>query len=405
MAEHIIAGADLPANVRPAARAAVSALFLANGLVAGFWSVFVPAVQRNLGIEESLMGILILVGASAGFVGLMLSGLLVARLGSRPVAVAAGLLMAPGLLIMAQMTSFAPAVAAFVLLFVSISVMDVAMNANGADVEHALGKAMMSSFHGFWSLGGMLGAATGGYILASFGQNGFGFVALALVAMLVISSAAFLAPKRVHAPEPVREGRRRFRLPGSLPVYIFGLLAFAAFTAEGSVIDWSAIYLRDELSADVALSGFAFAGFSFAMMISRFSGDRLRQRFGAVRLLQVSALLAIVGFALSASAASLPVVVAGFLLAGLGCANIVPVVFSAAAKVPGVNPGTGIAIATMFGYFGLLCAPALLGSVGEIWGFSPVYLGFSFVMILVVIVAGLSSHWLADTNETTPAHN
>jgi MFS family permease len=405
MAEQAIAGMDLPARIRPGARAAVSALFLANGLVAGFWSVFVPAVQGNLGIEESLMGILILVGASAGFVGLMLSGLLVARLGSRPVAVAAGLLMAPALLIMAQMESFAPAVAAFVLMFVSISVMDVAMNANGADVEHALGKAVMSSFHGFWSMGGMLGAATGGYILATLGQNGFGVVAFVLVSILVVASAAFLAPKRVYAPEPIKEGRRRFRLPGSLPVYVFGLLAFAAFTAEGSVIDWSAIYLRDELSADVALSGFAFAGFSFAMMVSRFSGDVLRQRIGAVRLLQVSALLAIVGFALSASAASLPVVVGGFLLAGLGCANIVPVVFSAAAKVPGVNPGTGIAIATMFGYFGLLCAPALLGSVGEIWGFSPVYLGFSFVMIVVAIVAGLSSHWLADTNESPPVHN
>ena len=405
MAEQAIAGMDLPARIRPGARAAVSALFLANGLVAGFWSVFVPAVQGNLGIEESLMGILILVGASAGFVGLMLSGLLVARLGSRPVAVAAGLLMAPALLIMAQMESFAPAVAAFVLMFVSISVMDVAMNANGADVEHALGKAVMSSFHGFWSMGGMLGAATGGYILATLGQNGFGVVAFVLVSILVVASAAFLAPKRVYAPEPIKEGRRRFRLPGSLPVYVFGLLAFAAFTAEGSVIDWSAIYLRDELSADVALSGFAFAGFSFAMMVSRFSGDVLRQRIGAVRLLQGSALLAIVGFALSASAASLPVVVGGFLLAGLGCANIVPVVFSAAAKVPGVNPGTGIAIATMFGYFGLLCAPALLGSVGEIWGFSPVYLGFSFVMIVVAIVAGLSSHWLADTNESPPVHN
>jgi len=405
MAEQAIAGMDLPARIRPGARAAVSALFLANGLVAGFWSVFVPAVQGNLGIEESLMGILILVGASAGFVGLMLSGLLVARLGSRPVAVAAGLLMAPALLIMAQMESFAPAVAAFVLMFVSISVMDVAMNANGADVEHALGKAVMSSFHGFWSMGGMLGAATGGYILATLGQNGFGVVAFVLVSILVVASAAFLAPKRVYAPEPIKEGRRRFRRPGSLPVYVFGLLAFAAFTAEGSVIDWSAIYLRDELSADVALSGFAFAGFSFAMMVSRFSGDVLRQRIGAVRLLQVSALLAIVGFALSASAASLPVVVGGFLLAGLGCANIVPVVFSAAAKVPGVNPGTGIAIATMFGYFGLLCAPALLGSVGEIWGFSPVYLGFSFVMIVVAIVAGLSSHWLADTNESPPVHN
>lgn len=387
--------AGIPAvPIRAGARAGVSALFLANGLVAGFWSVFVPVVQGNLGIEESAMGLLILLGALAGFCGLMLSGLLISRAGSRPIAVAAGLLMAPGLLILAQATSFAPAVMFFVLLFLSISVMDVAMNANGADVEHSLGKAVMSSFHGFWSLGGMVGAASGGFILAHLGQNGFGIAALVTVAVLVISAAPFLAPKRPAAP--VADGKKqRFRLPGNIRVYLFGVIALAAFTAEGSVIDWSAIYLRDEMKADVQLSGFAFAGFSFAMMVARFSGDTLRNRFGAARLLQGSAVLALVGFVLASSGGWLPVVVAGFLLAGLGCANIVPVAFSAASKVPGVAPGTGIAIATMFGYFGLLCAPALLGYVGEVHGFSPVYLGFSVVMVLVFGLAHAARNWLA----------
>jgi MFS family permease len=271
--------------------------------------------------------------------------------------------------------------------------MDVAMNANGADVEHSLGKAVMSSFHGFWSLGGMLGAAAGGFILASIGQNGFGIVALVSVAVLVIAAAPFLAPKRPAEPKAPGE-KKRFKLPGNIRVYLYGVVALAAFTAEGSVIDWSAIYLREEMKADVALSGFAFAGFSFAMMIARFSGDELSNRFGAVRLLQGSAVLAIVGFILASSGGGLPVVVAGFLLAGLGCANIVPVAFSAASKVPGVTPGTGIAIATMFGYFGLLCAPALLGTVGQAYGFAPVYLGFSFVMVLVFGLAHVARDWL-----------
>ncbi len=209
----------------------------------------------------------------------------------------------------------------------------------------------------------------------------------------MIAAAPFLAPKRPAEPKVAGE-KKRFKLPGNIRVYIYGVVALAAFTAEGSVIDWSAIYLREEMKADVALSGFAFAGFSFAMMIARFSGDTLRNRFGAVRLLQGSAVLAIVGFILASSGGGLPVVVAGFLLAGLGCANIVPVAFSAASKVPGVVPGTGIAIATMFGYFGLLCAPALLGTVGQAYGFAPVYLGFSFVMVLVFILAHVARDWL-----------
>jgi fucose permease len=384
-----------PLAIKPLARAAVSALFLANGVVAGFWSVFVPVVQKNLGIAESAMGLLILFGALAGFGGLMLSGLLISRFGSRPIAVIAGLAMAPGLLILAQATAFVPAVLFFVLLFTSISIMDVAMNANGAEVENSLGKAVMSSFHGFWSLGGMLGAASGGLVLATFGQNGFGMIAVVAVVALVIGAAPFLAPTRPATPKTKGE-KQRFRLPGNARVYVYGVIALAAFTAEGSVIDWSALYLRKEMEAGVALSGFAFAGFSFAMMVSRFSGDILRNRFGAVRLLQFSAVMAIAGFVLASMGGALPVVVCGFLLAGLGCANIVPVAFSAASRVPGVNPGTGIAIATMFGYFGLLCAPALLGAVGQALGFAPVYLGFSVVMLVVLLLAHVAREWLRE---------
>jgi fucose permease len=302
--------------------------------------------------------------------------------------------MAPGLLILAQATAFVPAVLFFVLLFTSISIMDVAMNANGAEVENSLGKAVMSSFHGFWSLGGMVGAASGGLVLATFGQNGFGLIAVVAVVALVISAAPFLAPTRPAAPKP--KEKQPFRLPGNIRVYVYGVIALAAFTAEGSVIDWSALYLRKEMEAGVALSGFAFAGFSFAMMVSRFSGDVLRNRFGAVRLLQFSAVMAIAGFVLASMGGALPVVVCGFLLAGLGCANIVPVAFSAASRVPGVNPGTGIAIATMFGYFGLLCAPALLGAVGQAYGFAPVYLGFSLVMLAVLLLAHVARQWLRD---------
>ncbi len=376
------------------ARIAVSALFLANGLIAGFWSVFVPVVQTNLGIGESAMGLLILIGASAGFVGLMLSGLLIARVGSRPMAIASGLLLAPGLLILAQATQFNFAVLFFVLLFLSLSVMDVAMNANGADVEQAQGTAMMSSFHGFWSMGAMLGAASGGFLLGHAGQNGMTGMALVTCLALVLGAAPFLAPGSFTAA--AKDGKKeRFSLPGNMRVYLFGVLAMTTFTAEGSVIDWSALYLREELRADVALSGFAFAGFSFAMMLARFSGDTLRQRFGAAQLLQGSAVLAVIGFAAAASGANLGFTVFGFLLAGLGCANVVPVAFSAAANVPGVSSATGITIATMFGYFGLLCAPALLGAVGEAHGFAPVFAGFALVMVMVFMIAHFARGWLS----------
>jgi len=370
----------------PPMRMAVSALFLANGLVSGLWSVFVPVAQENLGIAESLMGLLILIGASAGFAGLVASGVAIAKFGSRIVATFAGLLLAPALFLLSTAAEFWVAVGWFVVLFLSMSVMDVAMNANGADVERALARPVMSSFHGFWSLGAMTGAAGGGLLLAAGGQDLLTGTAFVACAALTLAAWPFLHPRLAAPPEPAK-GAQRFRLPGSLQVYAFGLVALAAFTAEGSVIDWGAIYLREEMAADLRISGSAFAGFSLAMMIVRFLGDGLRQRFGGAVLLQGSAALALTGFALASQGGSLPFVVAGFLVAGMGCANLVPVAFSAAASAPGVSSATGIAIATMFGYFGLLCAPALLGFVGERAGFAPVYLGFALAMALVLVAS------------------
>ena len=370
------------------ARLAVCALFLANGFTAGLWSVFVPVVQRNLGIGESEMGLLILIGASAGFIGLMLSGLLVSRLGSRLVATVSGLALAPGLLLLSSASQFGVAVACFVIFFLAMSVMDVAMNANGAETEKVMGRAVMSSFHGFWSMGGMLGAASGGFLLGAFDQTGITATSAAACLFLTVIAYPFLLSVANHGDVGSAPGKARsFRLPGSKMVYVFGLFALAAFTAEGSVIDWGALFLRKEMQADVEFSGFAFAGFSTAMMLSRFSGDAINRRFGAFRLLQWSSVLAIAGFLVAGLGTSLALVVAGFLIAGLGCANIVPIAFSAASNVPGVKPGTGIAIATMFGYFGLLCAPAFLGSIGEAHGFRPVYAGFGIVMMLVFVAA------------------
>jgi predicted MFS family arabinose efflux permease len=279
----------------------------------------------------------------------------------------------------------------FVLFFLFMSVMDVAMNANGSDVERVAGKAIMSSFHGFWSLGAMLGAGSGGFLLANLGQAGFAWTALVICAVLTLWAWPRLVPAEIDgAPAAAAGSKFRIALPGNAKVYLFGLLAFAAFTAEGSVIDWSAIYLRKELSADVEWSGFAFAGFSLAMMIARFGGDFLRDRFGSVRLVQVSAILALAGFFAAGTGFSLPLAVFGFLCAGFGCANIVPVAFSGASNVAGVKPATGIAIATTCGYFGLLTAPAMLGAVGERFGFGPVYLGFALAMAGVLLLAPLA---------------
>jgi MFS family permease len=373
----------------PAGLAAVAAFFFANGLTVGCWTVLVPVILVNLGISESAMGLLILAGSAAGFCVLVFTGRLIAALGSKTITVLASVALAPALLFLAAAPTFAIAVTLFVYFFIAMSVMDVAMNANGAAMERHRGSAVMSRFHGFWSLGGMVGAALGGPILVTGGPYGVGALSALVAIGTTIAAAGFLVPPAGEFPEAPT---RTWLPPRNLSVYLVGLLAFTAFVAEGAVIDWSALFLRQDLRAGVAYSGFAFAFFSLSMMVGRFVGDSIRNRFGARQTVRISAAAAAAGFAFAGMADNLPAVIGGFAIAGLGCANIVPVAFSSAAAIQGVRPATGIAIVTMFGYTGMLAGPAGFGAVGEAFGFAPVYIGFAFAMSAAVLLAGILPH-------------
>jgi fucose permease len=364
------------------ARAAVSAAFAANGFAAGSWSPLVPVLMDRLGIDKGDVGFLILAGGTAGLAGLLAAPRLIGRLGSRAVAIAAGLLLAPGPLLMALAPSHAVAALAFVWLFLFLSVMDVAINANGAELERRRGHAVMSSFHGFWSLGAMAAAGAGGFLIARAGATGQTLTAAAVMLGLVAFAATGLV--RTAADRPRMRGSGLTAHPRIL---LLGLLALTAFVVEGAIVDWSAVYLRRELGAPVEVSGFGFAAFSAAMLAARFTGDALRRRLGSVRLIRLSALLAGAGYLVAGLGGSLPLVIAGFALTGLGAANLVPLAFSAAARQTALPPGAGIATVTIMGYTGLLLAPALLGNIAEATGFAAIFVALAIPTAALALLA------------------
>lgn len=372
--------AAAPQDLRRA-RIAVLAAFLGNGLVAGSWSLLVPELMAGLGVAEAAIGLLILAGGSAGFAGLLAAPALLRRAGARAVCVGAGIALVPGLGLMAAAPSFPAAALAFVWLFLALSVMDVAMNAAGSVVERAAGRPMMSSFHGFWSAGAMIGAAAGGSLIAGAGPAGQAVAVGAAVAALVLLASRGL-------PRSDGAGAGRAGLSRDRRVWLLGGLALLAFICEGAVIDWSALYLRTEHGVGIELSGFAFAAFSAAMLAGRLSGDALARRFGPVRLFRASLLLAAAGYLAAGTAGSLPVALAGFLVAGLGTANLVPLVFSAAAGARD-GPAAGIATATIMGYAGLLTAPATFGALGEVTGFAPIFAAFALPALGALALARL----------------
>jgi fucose permease len=263
--------------------------------------------------------------------------------------------------------------------------MDVAMNANAVIVEKRLGRAIMSSSHGFWSLGGFAGGGLGGIAIQNFGH-----MAHAVAVTAVALAIAALALRHVSVDDqPQRPPGRKFSMPTDPLIYIVGLVALFSMIPEGAVLDWAALYLRQELGADLATAGFAFAGFAGAMAIVRFLGDAVRNRFGAVATMRVSSLIAAGGMLVAGLSPSPWVAIAAFAFCGVGIANMVPIAFSAAGNQPGVSSGAGMSVVTTMGYSGLLVAPSAIGFVGEQTGFSPVFIALSGLLVVVFLMAGL----------------
>jgi fucose permease len=384
-------------------RWAVAAMFLANGFTMGAWAPQIPLLLPRHDISEFTLGLLILV-LGLGAVGAMLfAGRLIARFGARAVLRAFALSIVPVL----PAVVFAPNVLALALAMAAlgalIGCMDVAMNANAVEVERRLGRAIMSSSHGFWSLGGFFGGALGGWVIKAQGSEVQAIWAALVATLIVLASMPFLlgeeaAPKPEPGAAPVA---KTGLLPRDPAILVLGMLALFSMVPEGAVLDWAALYLGQELGADLARSGLAFALFSAAMAVMRFAGDGIRNRFGAVRTLRLSGQVAAVGMLGGALAPTDVVAIAAFFVAGLGVANMVPILFSAAGNHPGLSPGAGIAAVTMFGYSGILVAPSTIGFVAEHVGFR---LTYGALAVLLLVVAGLAGRTAAaDGARAVPA--
>jgi len=373
-------------DAKPArARWAVASMFLVNGFIMGSWAPQIPLMLPRHGLSAFGLGLLIL-GLGAGAVGAMaLSGRLIARLGSRAVLRGFGV-AASGSLAAVVLAPTLPLVAlAMVGMGGMIGCMDVAMNANAVEVERRLGRAIMSSSHGFWSLGGMLGGSLGGVLIVALGAAGHALVVSAVALGLVLGAAPAL---RGAPPVPrhlAATGGVGSHWPSGGAIWLLGLMALGAMVPEGAVLDWSALYLKRELGSAVAVSGLAFAGFAAAMAVMRFAGDHLRNRHGAVATLRLSGAVATAGLLAASLAPSAALAIAGFALAGLGIANMVPIILSAAGNHPGLGAGVGISVVTMMGYSGILVAPASIGLVADHIGFRLTY------AVLALVLAGVAA--------------
>lgn len=364
-------------------------MFFANGYIVGSWAPQIPLLLTRLGISEGTVGLLILGFGLGALIAMPLCGFLSHRYGSRVVLSGIAIACAFGLPLVLLAPNIWLVAPAMVLFGALVGGMDVAMNTNAVAAEKKLGRAIMSSSHGFWSLGGFAGGGLGGITIAAMGYLTHGFVVACIALIVVLLAARHLVTE--EAPASTQRESTGKLLPRHLGIYVVGLIALLAFVPEGAILDWAALYLRQELGADIATAGFAFAAFSATMATMRFVGDGVRNRFGAVRTLRISSVLAAVGLLVAGLAPNPYVAIAAFGFSGLGLANIVPIVFSAAGNQPGLSSAAGMSFVTTLGYSGILLAPSFIGFIGQATGFAPIFTALSLFLIVVCLTAGFAS--------------
>lgn len=372
------------------ARWAVAAIFGANGFMVGSWAPQIPLILPRLGITPSTLGLLIFCFGIGALISMPWSGWLMARYGQRPVLRSFALAQAFGLLLVVLAPSVPVTALAMVVFGATVGCTDVAMNAATVTVERRLGAAVMSSMHGFWSLGGFAGSALGGFVLAHGGAAWHAAaVAVAAFAVALAAVPYILGREAEATPLAPAPGKRRLALPASPVIYLLGLIAMFAFVSEGAVLDWGALYMTSERGADVSTAGLAYAFFAGAMALMRFAGDGIRNRFGAVATMRASSLVAAAAMLAAAFLPNPVLVIAAFALCGLGVANTVPIAFSAAGNQPGMASGTGMSVATTMGYAGILLAPSSIGFIGERVGFAPVFAFMALLLFAMFLMGGI----------------
>jgi MFS family permease len=364
------------------ARIAVSVIFAIHGMVQGTFATRVPWIADHVGAEPGGLGLALLF-SSFGAIGTMP---FIARLVHRlPARVAVPALMVPWcltILLAAQAPSVPLLCTALFVVGASAGAADVAMNAQGVVVEQAYGRSIMSGLHGMWSVGGLAGAGVG--VLAA--HEDISAPAHFLAVGLILTVGTLVASPWLMDAEPVvPEDVPVFALPPR-PVVLIALVGFAAVFGEAASTDWAALYLTDVAHASAAVGAAAYGGFAATMALARLLGDRVVNRFGAVRTVRLSGAAATAGALLIVVARSPLPAIAGFVLLGIGVAVAVPLAFAAAGKA-GPRPAQQVAGVATIVYGAGMAAPAAIGGIAQATSLSVSFLVVAALAASIIVGA------------------
>ena len=372
-------------------RRAVSVAFLAFGAVSGSWVPRLPALKDHLHISDAQVGYALVLFAVGAVLGATVARLVLGR-GARTWVRAGTVAICVALLGPGLAGSFVQLLAAALLLGGCAGFIDVLENAQAAELEREVGQPLINGFHGFWSLGAILGSVGAG--IAAFA----GVAPLPQFAIAAIVAGAASAPFLRALPD-TRSGADRITPlpPGRLwlqgSVVAVAAIAFAGIVVEGGTADWSALYLREFTHASPGVAAGGFTAFALAATVVRFRADLLTAHTNPATVARLGGLVAALGLALAIAVPALPAAVMGFALVGMGTAVLMPLAFSAGANLG--RSGTSLTIVLAAAYAGSIAGPALIGSAADYFGLR--------VALTILLAAAIVVMALAGSLQTTRA--
>ncbi|WP_432937898.1 MFS transporter [Kribbella sp. CA-253562] len=376
-----------PMSSRTAA-GAVFVLFGVNGALIGGVGGTLPAMRDRLGVSASGLSLLLFCLAVSAVLSMQIGGRLADRIGARPVALVTLGLLTAGVGTLAVTSSLAWAVVGMVLAGLGNGAMDVAMNSLGVEIEQARPKPIMSRFHAFWSLGNLTAAGIVVLVGRLFDRPGGGNVGPALGTLTVLGLAGVVVAYRI-VPAGRRIEHTKDGVRTAIPklAWALGLMAFCFGLAEGTAVDWSSVHVTDVARIDPSTGALGLVAVSGFMVVVRLLGDQVVARFGRRAVVRVGGVTAVAGYLVTVFTDSLPPLLAGWALVGLGLGLVAPQVYAVAGHVGG---GRMLAIVVTFGYAAFLVGPAIIGQLVERVGIQQaMFLPLALSAVLVTISAVL----------------
>ena len=362
---------------------AIKIIFFICACYVGLWSIRIPTIKDQLQTDYVGVGYIMLSFATGSIIAMILANNLILRTSTKSILIftliAEGCLWLPVPFIR-ELWIFM----VFSFIFgMSYGAFEIACNVYASNVEVREKKSMMSGFHAFWSLGVLFGSLCTSLLLQwnySFMFNILLFIFILLPLSLYF---AFCLDKQVESKSDSSSKNNIFFI-WPLIIFLIAIIAMANALTEGSVDAWSALYMRDFIKVDGFYIGVATLSFNIFMVIGRLYGDRVRDRIGSFLLILFLFVSSIISLLILVNFNNIYAAIIGFSLLGIGASAIVPIVFSIAGQIEGIDTGVGITIVSISVYTTFAGAPALLGIIANNYGINNIFVPMLIIFIILL---------------------